>query len=281
MMSILGLALVALALLWVLSCLVWVTDGTVVVVERLNITRGATSSFCRAGLSLKAPWPFDRVVGLVPVGAMRGGGDLALRTLDGAPVRISVEARLHIPVREAARALSTLDDPCEGVDVLVLEHLSRRLSEFTLSELVGGRGRLALELAIDLGDELKGYGFRIDEVIVGEPRTTVDVWRMRDDRVQAMPSLVQPTAYPQAHVQDQASLPSADDTPNECADGAEDGVEHEFASLMASLRAANPGMSQEAILGIVYQILNDERNSRVTHGAGCNKKHTYSEPPIL
>ena len=255
-LTILGvLALGALVLL--ATCFFVVDNGFVAVIERM----GSVAGVRRAGLHIKAPWPLGRVLGRVPLGPLQGGGDLALRTRDGAPVRISVQARLTIPAHEAPRALSAMNDPGEDVDELVRQHLGARLTEFSLGELTQGRGRLALELVIDLGEALKGYGLRVVDVVVGEPRTTVDVWRLRELQLPVLPTptpMPEPGPMPGPGPGILESRNGGDACP--CADPLEDSA---WLRLIVAMRAANPGMSEESILGIVHELMNEDFVLRV------------------
>ncbi len=130
-----------------------------------------------AGFSLKLPWPFDRVVGVVNLQLQEVGADVSVKTADNAfmTLPVKVQYRASNDSAGAVRAFYELEDPRQQITSYVLNNARQTASGMTMNELYQNRDTIEVQVQGALQERFTQYGYTIENVLIDEPQPSIEV----------------------------------------------------------------------------------------------------------
>lgn len=174
MFPLFGIFLIVLTLLVLYSTIVITPGKTAKVIERFG------KPFQRArmpGLSLKFPWPIDRVVAAVNLQLQEIYANVSVKTSDNSfmVLPVKVQYRASSTPQGAVRAHYELEDPERQMSSYVLNNVRQTASGMTMVELYQNRDSIEGQVQSALQERFKQYGFSIENVLVDEPQPSDEV----------------------------------------------------------------------------------------------------------
>lgn len=129
------------------------------------------------GLSLKLPWPFDRVVGVVNLQLQEIGADVSVKTKDNAfmTLPVKVQYRASNDAAGAVRAHYELENPEQQITSYVLNSARQTASGMDMVDLYQNRDAIEKQVQEALEEQFVQYGYTIENVLVDEPQPSPEV----------------------------------------------------------------------------------------------------------
>lgn len=171
-----GLILVALA--WLPTMIVITSQKHVRIIE----TFGKFSSVRHAGLSFKAPWPFQTASSDFSLKIKEIGEEVTVKSSDNAFVTVPIRVQYRVSDHGAEDAFYKLDDPEGQIRSYVVNQVRGTASGMSFDELFQSRTHFEDGVEETLTEKMASFGFRIENVLVDDPQPS-DQLRQAFDRV--------------------------------------------------------------------------------------------------
>lgn len=173
LLSVRGLLFIFLVI--VLATTIVITPGKrAKIIERLGKPLSAARM---PGLSLKLPWPFDRVVASVNLQLQEIGADVSVKTSDNAfmtlPVKVQYKASSDLA--GAVRAHYELENPERQITSYVLNNARQTAATMTMVDLYQNRDAIEAQVQSALQAQFEQYGYSIVNVLIDEPQPSIEV----------------------------------------------------------------------------------------------------------
>ena len=167
--------LLAIILGFVVITVVVITPGKrAKIIERLGkpLERARMS-----GLSLKFPWPIDRVVGTVNLQLQEISANVSVKTRDNAfmTLPVKVQYKASSDPDGAVRAHYELENPEHQITSYVLNSARQTASGMSMIELYQNRDAIETHVQETLQEQFAQYGYTIANVLVDEPQPSQEV----------------------------------------------------------------------------------------------------------
>lgn len=174
-------------LLAVLILIVIVMLPTTIVVTsqkhvRIIETFGKFSSVRHAGLSFKAPWPFQSASSDFSLKIKEIGEEVTVKSSDNAFVTVPIRVQYRVSDHGAEDAFYKLDDPEGQIRSYVVNQVRGTASGMSFDELFQSRTHFEDDVEETLTEKMTSFGFRIENVLVDDPQPS-DQLRKAFDRV--------------------------------------------------------------------------------------------------
>ena len=132
------------------------------------------------GLSLKLPWPFDRVVGVVNLQLQEIGADVSVKTKDNAfmTLPVKVQYRASNDAAGAVRAHYELENPEQQITSYVLNSARQTASGMDMVDLYQNRDAIEKQVQEALEEQFVQYGYTIENVLVDAAQNIADAKRI-------------------------------------------------------------------------------------------------------
>lgn len=150
-----------------------VLAGSIVIVRQQSVLVielfGRFWALRQAGLGLKPPPPFGRVVGEVSLRVRDLASQVEVKTADNVFIRIPVAVQFRVIPERAADAFYTLTNPAHQIESFILNVVRSAASVMTLEQVYTEKNRIAAEVEAELSERLAGYGHRIEAILIDQP----------------------------------------------------------------------------------------------------------------
>jgi regulator of protease activity HflC (stomatin/prohibitin superfamily) len=131
----------------------------------------------KSGLSIKLPWPIDRIVGTVNLQLQEASADVSVKTDDNAfmTLPVKVQYRASNDPEGAVRAHYELENPEQQIKSYVLNNVKSTASEMEMIALYKNRDAIEKQVQSALQGQFEKYGYIIENVLVDEPQPSNEV----------------------------------------------------------------------------------------------------------
>jgi regulator of protease activity HflC (stomatin/prohibitin superfamily) len=171
------------------TCLVITPQQSVRMIE----TFGKFSGIRRAGLSLKAPYPFQSASAPFSLRLQESVKEVDLKTKDNAFVMVPIRVQFMVDQSRAREAYYLLDDPVEQIKSYVINQVRSTGGGKTLNELFTSRDAFEKDVQDMLEECMGDFGYIIRNVLVDDPQPSPEL-REAFDRVIASERLKEAAA---------------------------------------------------------------------------------------
>lgn len=150
---------------FIVSCFVITPNKSVTILE----TFGKYSGLRYPGLSMKWPWPFQVKAGKVTTKIRELSANVNVKTNDNLYVEYPAKVQYYIKDSNAAEAFYDLENPEEQIQSYIFNTIRSEASSMSYDELHTSRERIEESVMGTLKDNIEGYGYTINNVLVDEP----------------------------------------------------------------------------------------------------------------
>lgn len=133
-------------------------------------TFGQYSNIKSAGLTFKAPWPFQAVAGWMNLRIQELGQEISVKSADNAFLLVPVKIQYKVMASKVKEAFYELDNPERQILSYVFNVVRSKANDMDMDEIFQSKDAFEKAVAESLKEQFAKYGYEIVNVLVDDPQ---------------------------------------------------------------------------------------------------------------